>query len=165
MAITEDDFVVEAVPGRHLAALVVPAEQIDTLRKLQLQAGEIKEGVQGVIATVNVVPHEKETLRCIERLRTERVFRVVDILFDRAESLSLFKEIEKVVQLAVDVAHDVDRGGQVQTIVLLVQHLHDTEQNASNNILRNRTTVAPRNPRSDICVRRRVGQIWRRHAV
>jgi hypothetical protein len=62
-----------------------------------------------MIPAIDVVTHEKKMLPRVEVLRPHKFALLIR---DRMESSGLLEEIEKVVQLPVNVANNEDRGRQ-----------------------------------------------------
>jgi hypothetical protein len=97
--------VVEAVHLGDLARLVVSSEEGDMARVLQFQAQEILEGLDGVEAAIYKITHED-------------VAGVWDVT-------ALVEELEKIVELAVDVTADGDGRRYGLHVALLNQELLD----------------------------------------
>lgn len=58
VAILSVDLIVEAVDGGDLAGLVVAAEESDAFGVLDLEAEEVLEGLDGVVAAINKISDE-----------------------------------------------------------------------------------------------------------
>ena len=95
--------VVEAVDARHVGALVVPPQQEEVLRVLELVAEEQQDGLEALLAAVHVVAEEE----------------VVGV---RREAAHL-EGAQQVRVLPVDVAHDLDRRVQLDQRRLAQQQL------------------------------------------
>jgi hypothetical protein len=63
----QDALVIEAVVLRDLPGLVVPAQEVNRLGKLDLQSREIQEDIERVIAVIDVAAHENEVLAAVEK--------------------------------------------------------------------------------------------------
>lgn len=82
--------VVESVDLGDLATLVVSAEECHVLWVPRLEEHEERETLETVVATVNIVTHEN--------------------VVGAGTLAALVEELKEVVELAVDVATDSDRG-------------------------------------------------------
>ena len=97
--------VVESVDGSDLPGLVVSSEEGDAVWVLQLEAQEQLKGFNGVVATIDEVTHEN-----------------VSIVRDLS---TLFKELEMIVELTVDVTADGNGGTDGLHVALLNEDLLD----------------------------------------
>ena len=84
-------FVIEAVDTVDGRAFVVPAEDEEVLRVLDLVGKKEADGLERLLATVDVVAEEK-----VVRLGREA---------------TVFEEAQKIVVLAVDISADLGEGG------------------------------------------------------
>jgi hypothetical protein len=110
-----------------------------------------------MIAPIDVIPHENETLRSVKGEGSLEIVECHRALRTRPprpsgigwESPNPPEKIEEVIELAVNVANDVDRGVNEDNIVLLMKALHYFQENPDDASLRNRTLRIAGNPSAD----------------
>ena len=119
-------FIVEAVDPVDAGALVVAPEQEEVLWVLDLVGEQEADGLQRLLAAVNVVPEEE----------------VVGL----GREAAVLEEPQEVVVLAVDVAADLERRLQLQEDGLGQEDLPRLEAEAADLVLRQLHVLAGAGP-------------------
>ena len=96
---------IKSIDGCDATRLMVTSEESDAVGPLELQAEKELEGLHGVVSTVDEITHED-------------VARVGDLS-------TFFKQLQKIVELTMNVTADSDRGTHWLYIALLDQNFLD----------------------------------------
>jgi hypothetical protein len=94
---------------------MVPAQEVDLPREVELQTHEIEERVQRVESAVDIVTHEQERL---PRREIRIAIRTIGY------HIRFRKQPFKIVELVVGIAADVGRRGEAKNIVLPRKSAH-----------------------------------------